>query len=238
MSEAKHTLLLRLAGPMQSWGVQSDFTVRDTAVEPSKSGVIGLVCAALGRPRSAPIDDLALLRMGVRVDREGTKERDFHTAGQSGYLRAKGNIERKDVITSERYYLADARFLVGLEGDVSELPLLKRMHAALKAPKWTLSLGRKAFPPGLPVYLPDGLREGEALMEALKEYPWEQAYGQGHVDQLRYALEITSEDETSRDDFDVRRTQPDQPVSFQPREFAPREIGILHRPNRHSSMDS
>ena len=38
------TLLLRLAGPMQSWGVQSRFSVRDTGLEPSKSGVIGLLC--------------------------------------------------------------------------------------------------------------------------------------------------------------------------------------------------
>ena len=32
------TLLMRLAGPMQSWGTQSRFTVRDTGREPSKSG--------------------------------------------------------------------------------------------------------------------------------------------------------------------------------------------------------
>ena len=38
-------LLLRLSGPMQSWGVQSRFTVRDTGLEPSKSGVVGLIAA-------------------------------------------------------------------------------------------------------------------------------------------------------------------------------------------------
>ena len=46
------TLLLRLAGPMQSWGTQSRFTIRDSGLEPSKSGVIGLLCAALGKPRT------------------------------------------------------------------------------------------------------------------------------------------------------------------------------------------
>ena len=45
------TLLLRLAGPMQSWGTDSKFDVRRTQREPSKSGVIGLVAAALGIPR-------------------------------------------------------------------------------------------------------------------------------------------------------------------------------------------
>ena len=63
------TLLLRLQGPMQAWGVQSRFGVRDTGREPSKSGLIGLLCAALGREREAPLDDLASLNMGVRIDK-------------------------------------------------------------------------------------------------------------------------------------------------------------------------
>src|SRR5437016_606458 len=75
------TLLLRLAGPMQSWGTRSRFDDRDTERFPSKSGVIGLLCAALGRPRAASVDDLAALRMGVRADRPGVLSTDFHTAG-------------------------------------------------------------------------------------------------------------------------------------------------------------
>ncbi|MCC6313005.1 MAG: type I-E CRISPR-associated protein Cas5/CasD, partial [Thermomicrobiales bacterium] len=74
-----HTLLLRLAGPMQAWGTQSRFTERDTGLEPSKSGVIGLLCAALGRERTDPVDDLAALTMAVRVDIEGVVRRDFQT---------------------------------------------------------------------------------------------------------------------------------------------------------------
>ena len=50
-------LLMRLAGPMQSWGTRSRFGNRDTGLEPSRSGVIGLLCAALGRPRAEPLDD-------------------------------------------------------------------------------------------------------------------------------------------------------------------------------------
>ena len=88
-----HTLLFRLAGPMQSWGVQSRFTVRDTGLEPSKSGVIGLVCAALGRARNQPVDDLAALRMGVRVDREGKLAKDYHTA--LDVIKAKGKAPKK-----------------------------------------------------------------------------------------------------------------------------------------------
>jgi len=163
-------LLLRLAGPMQSWGVQSRFDVRDTGLEPSKSGVVGLLCAALGRRRPEPIDDLAGLAMGVRVDCEGRLLRDYHTAGKSGYLKASGRVERKKVIVSTRYYLADARFLVGLEGE--DPALLASLHRALRDPHWALYLGRKAFPPAEPIWLPDGLRLNQGLLDAFKSYPW------------------------------------------------------------------
>ena len=57
------TLLLRLAGPLQSWGTDSKFEVRRTENEPSKSGVIGLVAAALGIRRNEEISELNSLRM-------------------------------------------------------------------------------------------------------------------------------------------------------------------------------
>src|SRR5438045_450395 len=85
-----HTLLLRLAGPMQSWGTNSRFKIRDTGLEPSKSGIIGLLCCALGKPRDEThldnrdkpsLETLAALRMGVRVNCEGVMKRDYQTAG-------------------------------------------------------------------------------------------------------------------------------------------------------------
>jgi len=163
------TLLLRCVAPLQAWDTQSNFNVRTTGREPSKSGIIGLLCAALGRPRSEPVDDLAALRMGVRADQEGVLLRDWHTAGKGGYLKANGSIEHKNIITSARYYLSDAAFLVGLESD--DRALLKTLHRALRHPRWMLYLGRKSCPPSMPVYLPDGLRD-EGLESALKNYPW------------------------------------------------------------------
>ena len=47
-------LLVRLAGPMQSWGSQSRFSHRDTEREPTKSGVVGLLSAALGSGALSP----------------------------------------------------------------------------------------------------------------------------------------------------------------------------------------
>ncbi len=166
------TLLLQCVAPLQSWGTQSDFTVRDTGREPSKSGIIGLLCAALGRPRTEPVDDLAQLTMGVRVDREGQILRDYHTAGQGGLqkgiLKADGKGINKDAVISNRYYLTDAMFLVGLSGDGQ---LLQTLQDALTHPRWMLFLGRKACPPARPVYLPDGLQD-KSLIDALQSYPW------------------------------------------------------------------
>ena len=51
-------LLLRLAGPLQSWGMLSHFNERDTARFPTRSGVIGLLAAALGIARDEPLDGL------------------------------------------------------------------------------------------------------------------------------------------------------------------------------------
>lgn len=160
------TLLLRLMGSMQSWGTTSRFDERDSQLEPSKSGVLGLVCAALGRDRAEPVDDLARLRMGVRVDREGLLMRDFQTA--TGVMTAAGKVDRTRTVISPRYYLADAAFLIGLEG--GDTALLERIHAAVRAPVWPLALGRKSFPPGEPVWIAGAIRD-VSLREALLAWP-------------------------------------------------------------------
>ncbi len=219
----KHTLLVRLAGPMQSWGTQSRFTVRDTGIEPSKSGVIGLLCAALGMARDEPLDKLAALRMGVRVDAPGMMRMDYQTAGggtQSdgslyGVHLSSGRSDR--TVLSNRYYLSDADFLVGLES--SDLVLLRQLDRALDTPKWQLYLGRKAFVPGVPVRIADGLREGELLENALTNYPWPRP----DLDvpavrpiELRLAIERV-------DGEDVRMDQP-QGASFRTRRFRARHV--------------
>lgn len=219
------TLLLRLAGPMQSWGIQSRFEFRDTAMEPSKSGVVGLLCGALGRNRSESVDDLAALRMGVRVDREGTMMMDYHTAGGThgrgeayGVYMAGGKAP--GTVVSRRYYLADADFLVGLEGDDD---LLRELDRALAQPRWQLYLGRKAFPPGVPVHIPDGLRVGADLIARLTEYPWPRPGLRVPSSRLRpELLRLVLEADGSHGE-DARR---DQPVgaAFQDRRFLLRYV--------------
>lgn len=132
------TLLLRFASPLQSWGCNSKFEIRTTEKMPTKSGTIGFLAAALGLKRDADLSKLNSLRFGVRVDREGEVIRDFHTAHG-----------KKDYVTY-RYYLCDAVFLVGLEGDED---VLNELKFALKNPRFSLFLGRRSCPPTLPVFL-------------------------------------------------------------------------------------
>jgi CRISPR system Cascade subunit CasD len=157
------TLLLQLVGTMQSWGTHSRYTIRDTGTEPSRSGVVGLLAAALGRPRSADISDLAALTMGVRVDRPGTVDVDYQTV--QDIIAADGSPGRSAV--TRRYYLADAAFLVGLAGEAT---LLRHLHAALHSPVWLIGLGRRSYTPSRPIWLRDGLVETD-LISALRIYP-------------------------------------------------------------------
>lgn len=203
------TLLLRLSGPMQSWGTTSRFDERDTQLEPSKSGVLGLVCAALGRDRAEPIADLTALRMGVRVEREGVPMRDYQTAtGVVIAATSKANLDR--TVVSPRFFLADAVFLVGLEGARG---LLESIYQALVRPVWPLALGRKSFVPTEPVYLPDALLE-QPLEAALASWPCLVGNGAPQSPR-RVLLEHSSEGS-------VRLDQPVTP--FAERRFGPRYV--------------
>lgn len=204
------TLLIRLAGPLQSWGTSSRFAERDTGLEPSKSGVVGLLAAALGRDRHLEINDIASLRMGVRVDREGILKRDYQTAGN--IIQANGtmnsDLNMRNAV-SVRYFLAGAHFLVGLEGDG---PFLTRLYEAVRTPHWPLALGRKAFVPSPGVFLPDGL-SSSPLEQALSEYPR----------QFKKPIELRLLIEDREGAF-VRNDQPLGP--FATRSFGPRRYRV------------
>jgi CRISPR system Cascade subunit CasD len=203
-------LLMRLAGPMQSWGTRSRFSNRDTGLEPSRSGVIGLLCAALGRSREAPLEDFVPLKMAVRVDREGRLMRDYHTA--QNVRRADPTKGTQETVLSDRFYLADADFLVGIEGD---LDFLKELDAALHRPAWTLFLGRKSFVPSLPIS--QGIVQG-VLMETLRLCPWYKRSTDREIpEKLRYIVE---------QEYGQGEPRPDVPLSFVSlnRRFAVRHV--------------
>ena len=208
------TLLIPLVGPLQSWGLDARFDLRQTAPEPSKSAVIGLLCCCLGRDRTEPIDDLAGLRFGVRVDKEGTLLRDFHTA-----VDVIGSSDSKlRTVVSNRWYLSDAAFLVGFEGP---RPLLEQIHQALIHPCWMPCLGRRSCIPSVPLSA-RGIQE-QPVLEALKQAPFlgkdlGKEKQQGPPEKLRLVIE----------DQEGSQVRPDQPLaSFSQRQFGHRRVRTL-----------
>jgi CRISPR system Cascade subunit CasD len=170
-----NTLFLRLEGPLQAWGDQeSKFVVRRTAEAPTKSGVIGMLCAALGVSRSEAaaewLPKLGDLRMGVRIDAPGFRWWDYHTVGAGMQMRiAEGEGETKPgAMLTRREYLCDASFLVVLQGEPG---LIDELDAAMRTPEWTLYLGRKSCPPSRPL-LEHPAGDFPDLGSALKSVPW------------------------------------------------------------------
>ena len=211
------TLLLRLAAPLQAWGDESKYDIRQTWKEPSKSGVVGLLSAALGLRRdSEDIPALsAALRMGVRVEMPGQVIRDFHTAlapkySSKGEIRheSDGTVMRENApYVTSRYYLCDACFLVGLESE--DEALLSKLDCALRSPCFPVYLGRRSCPPVLPLCL--GIRQG-SLSETLQQEPWQAAdwYKRQHMPtHLRIILE-------SEKGSVAWHSMRDEPVSFSP----------------------
>ena len=203
------TLLLRLAGPVQSWGCGSRFDFRDTDTVPTQSGVVGLIASAMGIKRhdQAGLTKLARLRMGVLVERKGKLLVDYHTA--MGAVKADGKFDEKETIQSNRQYLCDAEFLVGLESNDGKL--LSKIEHHLCFPHWPLFLGRKSCPPSKPIFVdlvPSNLRDTFDSPETLH------ACG---VQPGRYRLVIQSDEQRAALRLDI-------PIDFEQRVFSIRTV--------------
>ncbi len=165
---SKACLALLLDGPLQSWGFASRFTRRTTALHPTKSGVVGLLAAAMGIDkhgadeatqiaRLAALDCTTVTLPKLRGSRELPMLRlsDYHTIG-GGYDKKTEAMKKPraasgatlETVLSERHYLLDARFGVLLEG---ESDWLGHIASKLRDPKWGLWLGRKCCIPASPL---------------------------------------------------------------------------------------
>ena len=178
-------LALRLAGPLQSWGITSQHNRRETGSQPSKSGVLGLLAAAQGRRRGESIEDLLALRLGVRVDQPGSLLRDYHTVSTldgspllSAAVNAKGvqkpssGKNKKTTQVTRRYYLQDAVFVVILEGPEM---LIHDLAEAVQRPAYFLSLGRRSCVPegNLLIASEGGFTHRQPLDDLLHALPWQ-----------------------------------------------------------------
>lgn len=187
MKEHNPYLLLWLEGPLQAWGHDSKFGVRDTLNFPTRSGVLGLLCCARGAGGAETewLEQMRSMNMEVRAysrtDQNGKAMmsepalREFQMVG-SGYddrdpwqslLIPKTSDGKKAVgggtKMTYRYYLQDSVFAV-----VIEIPFEQRqsLPQALQNPAWDLYLGRKNCPPTELIY--QGVFEDDAVA-------WQQA---------------------------------------------------------------
>jgi CRISPR system Cascade subunit CasD len=209
MSDTAYLALL-LDAPLQSWGFSSRFQRRTTELHPTKSGVIGLICAAMGLAKGSLeeaewLPKLSRLGMtSIALPRNDVRRmEDFHTTGGGYDKKAQPQfIPRKasggpcdNPTVSHRQYLLDARFGVILAGDRF---VLERVAAALRDPLWGVWFGRKSCLPAEPIHRDIFNTRAEAERALIGDAP---------IDQFTRLEEVANFD-AGTDSYN------DQPVSF------------------------
>ncbi|GGO81323.1 type I-E CRISPR-associated protein Cas5/CasD [Nonomuraea cavernae] len=179
-------LILRLAGPLQSWGEHSAFAERDTQRFPTRSGLIGLFASAYGMRRGEDLSRFDDLRFTIRIDRPGIPMADFHTVG-GGRVRqqtvptsegGRRSVETATIVT-RRHYLADAVFIVGVTGPDDAI---SELADRLGRPRWQPYLGRRSCPPDPPFLL---RRTEDTYKELTERVPVPCRFTGGQLDVVR-----------------------------------------------------
>lgn len=162
-------LVFQLQAPLSSWGEPAVGEYRGTAEHPSQSALIGLLGAALGLLREDDAAHAALRdSYGFAVARlsAGRLLRDYQTAQvpprsvlkgrPSSTRRAELSVPKSDLgtILSTRDYRQDAASLVAIacRPGGQSAHALPDLAQALRTPRFTLYLGRKACVPGGPLW--------------------------------------------------------------------------------------
>jgi len=217
-------LALRLEGPLQAWGLNSQYNRRNSGLLPTKSAILGMCLAALGIPRGSEDEKnlleqctgLRLLTIAVpRWIKNGEKPAelvvrritDYHTVQNT--KTADGKI--KDTHLTYRQYLCDSSFACVLSGNIS---LINSFGRALENPVWGVWLGRKACIPTAPIFGGIFANEPDALLSLLDDQPLEAFTHQREVEGFNEGTD----------------SLPDQPLRFAApdgiRKFAPRRVAL------------
>jgi CRISPR system Cascade subunit CasD len=204
-----NTLFLRLEAPLQAWGERARWTIRDTTLEPTKSGVVGLLGCALGLSVDEDLRALSRqIKVGIRCDKPGEKLDDYHTVF-GGVLSAEGKVKETasthepETVVSWRSYLSDASFLVTIQ---AEPEIIGNLAEAVQNPCWPIFLGRKSCPPSRPVF--DGMGDYASLKEALESKPIRTS-SEADAVSVRIVMECSPQEGVRRrDEMDsrIRRT--------------------------------
>ncbi|MGD0280958.1 MAG: type I-E CRISPR-associated protein Cas5/CasD [Dissulfurispiraceae bacterium] len=219
LSDIKY-LALRLEGPLQSWGFDSQYNRRNTGLMPTKSAIAGMCCAALGYERGGEKEAAFLAEFegvkmtAIAIPRNGSRKtlavrrlQDYHTVQNT--KTADGKM--KDCHITHRQYLTDASFGIILSGNVD---LLERISKKLEDPVWGLWLGRKTCIPSAPIL---------AGLQDTKEEAVKLLIGEASIESLTRQEDV----ETFSEGKD---SLPDRPGSFASdrRMFSPRRVITRH----------
>ena len=169
-------LLFTLYAPMGAFGETAVGERRMGWARPGRSAVLGLVSAALGLERSDEEGHRSLeagLYYAVRTDAAGRPFIDYHTAQTPKARKGRRFDTRREelesgdlhTVLSSREWRSDACFSVALWPRGTDAVDLDEIAAALRRPRFTLYLGRKSAPLGLP--LNPAIVEADTFMEAL-----------------------------------------------------------------------
>lgn len=167
MTTDRAYLLLRLVGPLQSWGDRSRFWQRGTLPFPTKSGVLGMIfcacglggsqkerlalCNALpmtvfelsGKAEKSILNDMQMI--GSAYDKNDPWEKLLIPKTYKG--ESAQNVNGSKI--TYRLYLQDADFAV-----ILEIPedFREEFVSGIQCPKWDIYLGRKSCVPTRPVF--------------------------------------------------------------------------------------
>lgn len=191
-------LLFRLYGPLAAWGDIAIGEARPSHAHPTKSAIMGLISAALGIRREQEQALLALnqdYEFAVRIDALGEAMQDYHTSQVPGQaaLKKAPHVTRRDellitdlnTVLSMRTYYCDAVYSIVLWKTTQNPSYsLAQIAGALRQPKFTLYLGRKACPLAMPVQT--NLIQADSIQAALQqtERAWQQVLAQFKLNQL------------------------------------------------------
>lgn len=174
-------LIIRLYGPLASWGEIAVGESRHSSVHPSRSALLGLLGAALGVRRDDDAGQAALwagYRFGVKLLSAGTPLRDYQTvqappqSRKMNYLTRRQELADRDqlgTLLSAREYRCDSLALVAIEALPAAPQGLPALSDALKQPRFPPYLGRRSCPLALP--LDPKIVQGKTLREALDSTP-------------------------------------------------------------------
>lgn len=156
-------LVFQLYGPMAAWGDIAVGETRRSTVHPAKSAILGLMAAALGIDRMDETTHstmAAAYGLAVKVLSSGSLLIDYHTVQVPPQKRKVVFRTRKDelassklgTLLSSREYRCDAAYLAALWVEQEPAPFsLIELEEAIKRPKYTIYLGRKACPMSIPL---------------------------------------------------------------------------------------